>query len=78
MRFEIFLTLRLGDERAMVRPVNKVLQVTPPEVISKVAHEAPKVVPETLLLSLFDIDPYIETEKPINIDLDLDQLEDEE
>ena len=61
----------------MVRIVNKVLEVTHPEVSSKVAHEAPKVVPETLVLSLFDIDPHIETERPIHIDLDLDQLEDE-
>jgi hypothetical protein len=61
----------------MVRQVDKVLKVTRPEVISKVAHEAPKFVPETLVLSLFDIDPYIEPERPIHIDLDLDQLEDE-
>ncbi len=61
----------------MVRIVNKVLEVTNPEVSSKVAHKAPKVVPETLVLSLFDIDPHIETERPIHIDLDLDQLEDE-
>ena len=61
----------------MVRIVNKVLEVTNPEVSSKVAHEASKVVPETSMLSLFDIDPYIETERPIRIDLDLDQLEDE-
>ena len=62
----------------MVRQVDKVLEVTHPEVVPKVAHEVPKVVPETLVLSLFDLDPYIEPERPIHIDLDLDQLEDEE
>ena len=61
----------------MVRQVDKVLEVARPEVIFKVAHEAPKVVPETLVLGLFDIDPYIELERLIHIDLDLDQLEDE-
>ena len=61
----------------MVRQVNKVIEVRHPEVVPKVSHEAPKAVPETLVLNLFDIDPYIEPERPIHIDLDLDQLEDE-
>ena len=62
----------------MVRQVDKVLEVTHPEVVRKVANETPKVVPKTLVLNLFDMDPYIEPEKPIRIDLDLDQLEEEE
>jgi len=62
----------------MVRQVDKVLEVTQPEVVPKVANETPKVVPKALVLNLFDMDPYIEPEKPIRIDLDLDQLEDEE
>jgi len=62
----------------MVRQVNKVIEVRHPEVVPKVSNEAPKAVPETLVLNLFDIDPYIEPERPRRIDLDLDQLEDEE
>ncbi len=54
------------------------MEVRHPEVVPKVPHEAPKAVPETLVLNLFDIDPYIEPERPRRIDLDLDQLEDEE
>jgi hypothetical protein len=62
----------------MVRQVDKLIGVRNPEVIPKVSHEAPKVVPEILVLNLFDIDPYIEPERPHRIDLDLDQLENEE
>ena len=62
----------------MVRPVDKVMEVRHPEVVPKVSNEVPKAVPETVVLNLFDIDPYIEPEKPRRIDLDLDQLEDEE
>ena len=62
----------------MVRQVDKLMEVRHPEVVPKVPHEAPKAVPETLVLNLFDIDPYIEPERPRRIDLDLDQLEKEE
>jgi hypothetical protein len=62
----------------MVRQVDKLIGVRNPEGVPKVPHEAPKAVPETLVLNLFDIDPYIEPERPRRIDLDLDQLEDEE
>ncbi|MDH5419487.1 MAG: hypothetical protein OEY47_04350 [Candidatus Bathyarchaeota archaeon] len=54
------------------------MEVRHPEVVPKVSNEAPKAVPETLVLNLFDIDPCIEPERPRRIDLDLDQLEDEE
>jgi len=46
-----------------------------PEMTPNVTSE---VVPETLALNLFDIDPYAEPERPLHIDLDLDQLEDSE
>jgi len=62
----------------MARQVGKVLQVVPemvPEVTRNVTSE---VVSETLALNLFDIDPYAEPERPLHIDLDLDQLEDSE
>lgn len=62
----------------MVKHVDKFLEVTHPEEVPKVASDAPKVVSETLVLNLFDIDPRIEPERPIRIDLDLDQLEDAE
>jgi len=39
---------------------------------------SPKAVSETVALNLFDIDPYTEPESPLNIDLDLDQIEDSE
>jgi len=62
----------------MVRHVEKVMEVRHPEVVAKVSNEASNVVPDTLMLNLFDIDPYIEAERSRRIDLDLDQLEDEE
>lgn len=63
----------------MARQVSKVLQVTRPEVVPKVVPDvSPKAVFETVALNLFDIDPYAEPETPLNIDLDLDQIEDSE
>jgi len=62
----------------MVRQVEKVIEVRHLEVVPKVSNEASNAVSETLMLNLFDIDPYIESEKAGRIDLDLDQLEDEE
>ena len=62
----------------MVRHVEKVIEVRHPEVVAKMSNEASNVVPDTLMLNLFDIDPYIEAERSRRIDLDLDQLEDEE
>lgn len=79
MRFEIFLALRLGEGEAVARQVGKTLQVerlkVVTEVVPDVVHE---VVNESITLNLFDIDPCKEPESPINIDLDLDQLEDPE
>ena len=62
----------------MVRQVDKVLEVTRPEVVPEVTHDASRVASETLALNLFNIEPHTEPEKPIRIDLDLDQLEDAE
>ena len=62
----------------MVRQVNKVLASTRPEVVPEVVSNSPKVASEILVPNLFDIDPYTEPERPIRIDLDLDQLEDTE
>ena len=62
----------------MVRQVDKVLEVKHSGVVPEVAHDAPGVVRETLVLKLFDIDTYTEPERPVRIDLDLDQLEDAE
>lgn len=62
----------------MVRQADKLMEVRHPEVVPKMPHGTPKAVPETLVLNLFDIDPYIEPERPRRIDLDLDQLENEE
>ena len=63
----------------MAKQVSKVLQVTRHEVVPEVAPDAsPKAVSETVTLNLFDIDPYTEPESPLNIDLDLDQIEDSE
>jgi len=59
----------------MAKQASKVLQVTHPEV----APDAPpKAVFETVALNLLDIDPNAEPESPLNIDLDLDQIEDSE
>lgn len=63
----------------MARQVSKVLQVTHSEVVPEVAPDvSPKAVFERVVLKLFDIDPYAEPESPLNIDLDLDQIEDSE
>jgi len=63
----------------MVKQASKVLQVTHPEVIPEMAPDAPpKAVFETVALNLLDIDPYAEPESPLNIDLNLDQIEDSE
>jgi hypothetical protein len=63
----------------MAKQVSKVLQITRPEVVPKVAPNAsPKAAIETVALNLFDIDPHTEPEGPLNIDLDLDQIEDSE
>jgi len=52
-------------------------QVTRLEVTHKMGPDvSPKDVSETVALNLFDIDPYAESESPLNIDLDLDQIED--
>jgi len=63
----------------MAKQVSKVLQVrrseVDPEVASNVSSNA---VFETVVLNLFDIDPQAEPESPLNIDLDLDQIEDSE
>jgi hypothetical protein len=63
----------------MARQVSKVLQVTRSEVVPEMAPDvSPKAVFESVVLNLFDIDPYAEPESPLNIDLDLDQIEDSE
>jgi len=62
----------------MVKQVGKILEVTRPEVVPKVTNDTPTVASETLALNLFDIDPHTEPERPIRIDLNLDQLEDVE
>jgi len=59
----------------MAKQVSKVLQVRCSEVASNVS---PNAVFETVVLNLFDIDPQAEPESPLNIDLDLDQIEDSE
>ena len=54
-------------------------QVTHLEGARKMESDvSPKAVSETVALNLFDIDPYAEPESPLNIDLDLDQIEDSE
>jgi len=62
----------------MVRQVDKVLETTRPEVVLEVVPNSSRVASETLVPNLFDIDPHIEPEKPIRIDLNLDQLEEDE
>jgi len=63
----------------MARQVSKVLQVTCPEVVPEVASDVSlKAACETVALNLFDIDPHAEPKSPLNIDLDLDQIEDSE
>jgi hypothetical protein len=63
----------------MARQVSKVLQVTRSEVVPEVAPDVShKAVFESGVLNLFDIEPYEEPESPLNIDLDLDQIEDSE
>jgi len=63
----------------MARQVSKVLRVTRSEVVTEVAPDvSPEAVFEAVVLNLFDIDPYAEPESPLNIDLDLDQIEDSE
>jgi len=62
----------------MVKQVGKILEVTRPKGVPKVTHDTPRVASENLALNLFDIDPRTEPERPIRIDLNLDQLEDAE
>jgi hypothetical protein len=63
----------------MARQASKVLQVPRSEVVPEVTPDAsPKAVFESVVLNLVDIDPYAEPESPLNIDLDLDQIEDSE
>ncbi len=62
----------------MVKHVEKVIEIKHLEVMPKVSNEASNAATAALVLNLFDIDPYIEPERPRRIDLDLDQLEDEE
>lgn len=63
----------------MARQVSKVLQVKRPEVVPEVVPDvSPKAAFKTVALNLFDIDPYAEPESPLNINLDLDQIEDPE
>ncbi len=63
----------------MVRHIGKTLQAKYLEVIPEVApNVAPEVVNRTVALNLFDIDPCVEAESPLHVDLDLDQLEDGE
>lgn len=78
LQFGTFLAWRLGEGKAMVRHVDKVLETTRPEVFRKVVPNSPRVPSETLMPLLFDIDPPIEPERPVRINLDLDQLEDTE
>jgi len=47
-------------------------------MVPEVTPDATPEVPEALTLNLFDIEPYAEPERPLHIDLDLDQLEDSE
>jgi hypothetical protein len=62
----------------MVRHVEKVIEIKHLEGVPKVSNESSTATPETLVLNLFDIDPYTEPERSGRIDLDLDQLEAEE
>ena len=78
-RFEIFSALKLGEGKQMAKQVSKVLQVRHHEVVPEVAPEvSSEAIFETAIVNLFDIDPYAEPESPLNIDLDLDQIEDSE
>jgi len=62
----------------MVRHAGKILEVKRPEVVPEMPNDTTRVASETLALNLSDIDPYREPERPIRIDLNLDQLEDAE
>jgi len=63
----------------MARQISKVLRATRLEEVPEVAPDiCPKAAFEIVALNLFDIDPYAEPEGPLNIDLDLDQIEDPE
>lgn len=62
----------------MVRPVNKNVEATRPEVVPEVVSNLPKFASEPIIPNLIDIEIYTEPERPIHIDLDLDQLEDTE
>jgi hypothetical protein len=63
----------------MAEQVGKILQVRHSEVDPELASDAlPNEVAETIALNLFNIDPQAEPESPLNIDLDLDQIEESE
>jgi len=63
----------------MAKQIGKTLQVAHPKLVPKMVPDiASKVAPKTVALDLFDIDLYTEPERPLHIDLDLDQLEDSE
>lgn len=61
----------------MARQVGKVLEFTRPKVVPEVKPDiSSNAVHETVVLNLFDIDPYTEQKSLVHIDLNLDQLED--
>jgi len=60
----------------MARQAGKVLEVARPKVVPEVKLDiTPNAVHESVVLNLFDIDPYTEQKSPVHIDLNLDQLE---
>ena len=76
--FEISSVWRLGEGKTLVRQVDKVLGVTHLEGVPDVTPDPSEDVPKTLALNLFDIDPSTKLERPVRVDLNLDQLEDTE
>ena len=61
----------------MARRIQNTLQVTRAKVVPKVTSDtASKDVYESVSLNLFDIDPHVESETPLHIAIELDQLED--
>jgi hypothetical protein len=60
----------------MVRNIEKLLKIESPKRDSKLNPDTIEVAPEIFGVDLINIEPYVEPETTVRIDLELDQLED--
>ena len=62
----------------MARPIEKILKIERPKALPEMKLDTIETFPTTLELDLTNIEPYVEPEMNVNIDLGLDQLEEPE